>query len=382
MHHQRHKLSRGVEMIVLSLASGFDFAGSEYRDLFAASDATAFQHPLWLSTLHKHLVTVGRADQLTIAGYDEKSGELVLVLPLIRRNKFGTTIIEYADFGVTDYCAPVIRRGYRHQIARSTRLASDLRWLVGRCDMFRVKAARPEHVATINALTGLSPQTTGTCSHELEINAPFEQWRREKYSKSHLRQVDGSHRRIGRLGDVGFERITNHKRASDAIAELRAFRAGRFDGDPISEENVYRFYAEVAEKGAASGFAQVHKITLDGTTVGIDFGIAYAGRFHGILIGCDYDTYRRCSPGFLMYDMVLADWASSGGNVLDFNVGDSSYKEKFGTTALPVTSYCAAMTVTGRVANRALSLRTRFRQGSGLPKDTKPHQKVEYRANG
>lgn len=355
-------------MIALSLDTNLDFSCPAYRELFECSNATAFQHPLWLSTLHETLLEPRNADQMTVVGHDSKTGRLVLVLPLVRRRKLGTTIVEFADFGVTDYCAPVVRKGYENEITTNQGMAVELRRLVGHCDVFRLKAVRPEHVRLVDALTGLTPQPTGTCSHELTIGTPFDEWRCKTYSKSHLRQIDGSCRRIKRLGDVRFERLTDGNEAKSAIGELRSFRAGRFEGDPIAEDCVFRFYSEIAARGASDGFAQVHRITLDKETVGIDLGIAQSGRFHGILIGCEYDQYRRCSPGYLMYDMILADWAKFGGRILDFNVGDCSYKEKFGTTAIPVTRYSTALTVTGQVADRALSLKKRLRSTIHRPR--------------
>lgn len=362
-------------MIALSLDTNFDFSGPAYRELFERSNATAFQHPLWLSTLHEILLEPRSADQITVVGHDSKTGKLVLALPLIRRRKLGTTIAEFADFGVTDYCAPVVRKGYESKVTANQTNAIELRRMVGRCDVFRLKAVRPEHTRLIDSLTGLTPQPTGTCSHELTIGSPFDEWRGSTYSKSHLRQIDSSCRRIKRLGDTRFERLTDGDEAKEAIGELRSLRAGRFEGDPIAEDCVFRFYSEIAARGASDGFAQVHKITLDDDTVGVDLGIAYSGRFHGILIGCEYDKYRRCSPGYLMYDMILADWAKSGGRVLDFNVGDCSYKEKFGTTAIPVTSYRSALTVTGHLAGQALSIRSRLRNTIHGPRGVTPPPK-------
>jgi hypothetical protein len=66
----------------------FDFLGAEYGRLFESSDATAFQHPLWLDGLYRNLAPPLGAEPLVITLRDGATGRLAAV--------------KFADFGFTD----------------------------------------------------------------------------------------------------------------------------------------------------------------------------------------------------------------------------------------------------------------------------------------
>ncbi len=363
-------------MITLSREAGWDYSGSAYRDLFSNSDATGFQHPLWMSALYDELRPAKHGEPLTIAGRDDATGELILVLPLIRRRILGMVIVEYADFGVTDYCCAIIRRGYQRQITECTGLQTQLFDLIGHCDLFRIKAARPEHASVLSAVVGSQPLSGGVCAHELAFKTPFEVWRKGQFSKRQRYNIDSARRRLEKLNGVHFERVCDSHKAIEAITELRALRQGRFKDDPIAEDAVSAFYMSVARRGTAEGFSLSHRLNQDGRPVGISFGIAYNGRFHGILTGCDYERFGRYSPGLLVYDGIMAELASSGFKVFDFNVGDASYKDRFGTTAIPVASFHSTMTIPGYLADSAITARKRLRSLAGTrPRNSRPAPK-------
>ncbi len=211
-------------MIKLSFEPEFDYSAAEYRDLYtSAVFPTAFQHPLWLATIYQELVPAFKAEALTITGRNTSDNQLVFVLPLIRKRKYGITIVEIADFGVTDYCAPVIRKGLEAEIGANAQLASELLQKTGRNDIFRIKAVRPEHMQTIANLTGLPHQAAPVCSHELTLCQPFENFRCKTFSKSHRQQIDYAKRRLERLGNVSFRRLTDAREAVMQLWNLNPF---------------------------------------------------------------------------------------------------------------------------------------------------------------
>ncbi len=362
----------GLIMISLALENDLDFLGPEYDELFRASNATAFQHPLWLHNISRILVPAFDAEPLCITGRHQNSGKLLLVLPLVRRCKHGVRIVEYADFGVTDYCAPVVHERYEERLTANADLTAQIHQLIGRHDILRFKAVRPEHASFIQNLTGLVPVDSGTFAHELLLNISFEDIRKTKYSTKHRQNVNAAKRRLSKLQGARIERVSSGEEAAVAIAELRRLRSGRFPGDPIADEAVGQFYQEIARLGAADGFGLTHRISDGQDPVAVGFGITHAGRYHGILIGCDYDRYSKYAPGIVMYEEILADWHQAGGSVLDFNVGDSSYKQRFGTDAVPIFNFANANTLSGRIATQALAVRRQLSQARPYPLSRKP----------
>src|SRR4051812_13675749 len=76
-----------VESPVLDVTidNQFDFQSGEYEDLFRRSNATAFQHPDWLSALYRQLVPQLKIEPLVVTIRAAPQGRLLMVLPLIRR---------------------------------------------------------------------------------------------------------------------------------------------------------------------------------------------------------------------------------------------------------------------------------------------------------
>src|SRR5262245_126470 len=95
-----------VAGIVAALEPAFDFAGADYCALHANSDATVFQSPAWLDALHRDVAPSFGAVQAAVTVGDQ-DGRLMMLLPLVRRSQHGATVLEFADFGLCDYHAPV-----------------------------------------------------------------------------------------------------------------------------------------------------------------------------------------------------------------------------------------------------------------------------------
>nr|WP_246591349.1 GNAT family N-acetyltransferase [Aminobacter anthyllidis] len=146
------------------------------------------------------------------------------------------------------------------------------------------------------------------------------------------------------------------------IAQLARLRAGRFDSDLIQGAEVEQFYADVAATGAATGFARTYVIAIAGETIGYAFGIAVAGRFNYLLIGCDYDAHGRHSPGLVLYDSMIEDWMANNGKVFDFTIGDEPFKHQFGTTATPMFLVGENATWRGRLGAAAFAAREQLRR--------------------
>lgn len=344
----------------ISLENELDFDGPEYRELFANASATAFQHPEWLAPLYRSLAPKLNAEPLVAVARDSGSGSLTAVIPLMRLRRRSIKIVELADLGVTDYCAPVVRNGSQKTLYSDDRIASQLRAAISPLDIFRAKSVRPEHAALVEHITGIPAMPADFSAHEAPMDTVYENWRAEAFGKSHSRNLDRKRRKFERLGDTRLELVNEADEARSAIAALRTLRAGRFDRDPIQNDCVFDFYATVAATGCKSGFARTYRLTENGNTAGIVFGICHNQRFNYLLIGCDYDKYSKYSPGLLMYDQIMSDWSAAGGNIFDFTIGDEPFKVDFGTRQVRIAAYNKAASIAGHVAGSIHSMGKRL----------------------
>lgn len=343
---------------VLALEPGFDFMSEDYAELFSVSEATAFQHPIWLDCFYRHMLAPNAAEKVVLVGRDARGGRLQFVLPLVRRSQSGVVLVEAANLGVGDYAHPVMQRG----------------WLPGQSLVPAVKAALPSHdllnirpmrddsVASWRLFFGAEDAPLSYSAHAVALSGSFRQWRAAAYDPSFARNVDRKKKRFFKSGAVDFARLTAPDDLRKAIDSIARFRAGRFEGDLLQQEFARRFYAEVAARGAATGLSRTYRLSLDGEMVAATFGLTHRGRFCSILVSGDYARFGRHSPGFLLDDLVLEDWIGDGGEVFDFTIGDESYKHGFGTSPTAMNAIVAPANLKGRAAATAFTTWRTLRQ--------------------
>lgn len=363
-------------MTVFAQENGFDFASKEYASLFAGSNASAFQSPLWLTNFYKVLAPHRQAEQLVVTLRDG-GDDLIGLVPMIRRKKSGLVLVESTDLGVSDYAAPVLSDTAREVLRGDPRAQDEFLAAVGAHDIVRIQPALPENVDEWQDLLGCAAEPAGFSAHAVALAAPFDTWRKQTLDKKLSGMVARKGKRWKKQHRVELERLQDAASIELAIKNLARLRKGRFDGDPIQESAVAEFYANVASIGASgcqrlSGDPGANEaycgvetwvLTSDGAVAGILFGLTFRGAFLYLLIGADYDAHGRHSPGLQMYDWIIEDWMARGGTSFDFTIGDEPFKQQFGTTARPMSRFLRAGSFKGRIALTAFGNRLRRANG-------------------
>ena len=323
---------RVADAPVVGREDGFDFLSDAYARLHRNSGATAFQHPLWLDAFYRHLAEARGAERIVVTGRAASDGALQLVLPMIRRRKSGVLLLESCDLGVSDYAAPVIARGLRIESALSPSVLSCL----PAHDVMRIRPVRAEHVAEWQFCLGGQAIRLDFAAHAAALAPDFARWRSQAYGDSFRKMLDRKKKRFLKQDGARVRLLEAPDEIGTAIAAIARLRAGRFEGDLIQESFVARFYAEVASGGHAAGLARTYEIAIGGEPLGYAFGLTHGERFNYLLIGCDYESHGRHSPGLVLYDSMIEDWIASHGRIFDFTIGDEPFKKDFGTEPTPI----------------------------------------------
>ena len=334
-------------MTTIECRSEFDFASGEYAELFAKSDATAFQHPIWLSSFYRNVAAGAVAAPLVLVLRDGR--RLTGVVPLIRRRKNGLRLIETTDLGVSDYAAPVLSPGL-FAACEAGPLRERVRDSLPAHDVLRLRPVRREHDEAWALLLGGERKPLSFSTHAVDLAGGYDRFRATMLDASLRRQMDRKTRKLKREHRAELVRPSDPDEVADAIRTLARLREGRFEGDVIGRDAALAHYVEVAVRGAASGFAETFVLRGRGETIGVVFGIAHRKRFHYLLIGCDYERWGKFSPGLLMYDGIIRDWTERGGDTFDFTIGDEPFKPRFGARATPMSVHVATSGVAGRLA--------------------------------
>ncbi|MGB6118235.1 MAG: GNAT family N-acetyltransferase [Mesorhizobium sp.] len=341
---------RPATSIRLEVADRFDFLSGEYRELFDSADVSAFQHPIWLDAFYRVLAPGMGAAAVIVTGRDE-AGRLCMVLPLIRRRKSAVTLLEAADLGVSDYVAPVLTP----DLVVDDAFQASLRAVLPAHDILRICKVRADHTAIWTRLLGFEPTEADFGSSAASHGPDYKEWRATAMGQSFAKDVDVKTRRFFKKPDAAFRVLTDPQERARAVRAIRDVRKGRFEGDPIQLDPVCDFYTDVAVNGG--DYVRLYALEAEGETVGYTYTTVHGKRLNYFLIGCDYERYRRLSPGYIMYDAMMADWAKAGGEVFDFTIGDEPYKASFGTVRTTMHEFVRGNGWYGKLARVAFDAR-------------------------
>ena len=345
---------------------GFRFTGPDYCDLFKRSDATSFQHPVWLERLYDTLVPAVGAEPLVITGRDEGSGKLQFVLPLVRRASRHVRRVEFADLGVSDYAAPVIV-GAVEDVFTDPGTYEAVHKALGRTDLACIDKVPGEPALMSTVLGSQSVRTHDYETHAITLDGTFESWR-ERLEPRFVRHLNDKRKRLraaGRVVDV--REVDSTGEVDAAFARMREFRRARFADrqaiDLVQDERYYAFYREVARHGAAHGGpGSTTVLTVNDDIVAASFCLKDAERDAFLLIGYDIERFRNYALGLLLVEDLIAASFADGKRVHDLTLGHDDYKKSFGAEATPMYSVRLPMTARGRAAQFGADQNARARR--------------------
>ena len=331
----------------------FDFLSGEYALLFGDSRATAFQHPHWLDALYRKLAPALNARPLIVTV--RRQGRLALLLPLVRR-RYGTLrVVEFADLGVSDYACPVASEETLGAIASDSKTCVRIMAALKPFDVLRIQKLS-EFSGPLERVLGTAPRAAMPMSaHAVPLGASYPVWRAEKMPASYRKELDKKARQLHRKGAVAFGRPNTPEGIAITLQKMKEYRWPRFGSDDLLQSSAYyQFYLDVATQGAGS-FVRLYSLTMDGAPIAGAMGLSHNGNLLVILGGFDLANHKNLSLGSLLFERVAQDCIESGDRVLDFTIGDESYKSLFGAEPSPVYQITRSGSALGALAGIAVA---------------------------
>ncbi|MCA6122523.1 GNAT family N-acetyltransferase [Bradyrhizobium sp. WSM 1704] len=335
----------------------FDFLSREYAELFKGSDATAFQHPLWLDSLYRKLATAMAAKPLVVVVRRRAGGALAAVLPLLRVRRGPMRTIEFADLRVSDYLAPVCTVKTFADLLRDEAACRKLRQLLRPFDLLRVPKLLDARMPIETLLGAPHRVSMDTNAYATVLTAPFEQWQINALGKSYQKELAKKWRQIHRKGNLTFSCCNDSSSIREAMETMKKFRGPRFhaqgDGDLLQRPEYFDFYSDVALRGLGS-FSRLYAMKMDGNVIATALGLSHRDSLLVIMTGFDIEGYKSQSIGALTFESVARDCIARGDQVLDFTIGDEPYKKQFGGQPTPMSSVTQSGSTAGAIALLAL----------------------------
>ncbi|KAA1422786.1 GNAT family N-acetyltransferase [Mumia zhuanghuii] len=339
-------------MLDIQIETPFDFRSEEYHRLYDSAGATAFQHPVWLHHLYADLAPRRGADPLVVTGRDAATGRLLLVLPLVRRRTGPFRRIEFADLGVSDYASPVVDGSLDVGDLVKSGVPGEIRRCLGRYDLLRIDkiAFRPDEV---HALLGTRrPRRHRYGRWPVPLDPPtFDDWT-ASLDPAFARHLVSRRKKLRPKGVIDFRELTDPSQIADAFDDMRRFRADRFADrraiDLVQDPDCFDFYLKVAQTSAAEGGpGRTAAITVDDAYAAVSFGLLEPDRLVWLLVGYDFNRYKRQALGLLVVEDEIRASYDRGERVFDLTLGDEPYKASFGAVGRPVSSTTAPRTARG-----------------------------------
>lgn len=149
------------------------------------------------------------------------------------------------------------------------------------------------------------------------------------------REHAAKRRRLARIGAIS---LRHNRRAADVAAAFARFVAlhrrqwaGRDDAvAPFTDDSVLETFETVAQRCAAAGCLTISELRCGDDTIASYFGFHLGGRYFGYRTAFDQDLYAL-SPGHILLQEMLRDFARHGLAHFDLMRGGYAYKSAYGS---------------------------------------------------
>ncbi|MGY4476741.1 GNAT family N-acetyltransferase [Bradyrhizobium sp. USDA 3364] len=368
-------MNKNDDAFDVSIDDAFDFLSEEYADLFEGSDATAFQHPLWLDSLYHKLAPAAAAKPLVVVVRHRASKALAAVLPMLRVRRGPMRTIEFADLRVSDYLSPVCSTATFADLLQDRQACEKLRKLIRPFDLLRMPKLLDARMPIENLFGAPHRSLMDTNAYATVLAASFEQWQINALGKSYTKELAKKWRQIHKKGTLTFSCCNDAASIGEAMATMRKFRGPRFhahgDGDLLQRPEYFDFYSSVALRGLGS-FTRLYAMKMDGNVIATALGLVHRDSLLVVMTAFDVEGYKSQSIGALTFESVAKDCIARGCRVLDFTIGDEPYKMQFGGQPTPMSAVTQAGSAAGALALFALKQAPWIKQAAKRVTDLRP----------
>lgn len=314
----------------LAVEPEFEFLSDEYRAFYRPERATAFQAPICMDMIHRRLAPKLDAEQHTITVRERGTGALICVIPLILQRSMGITMLQFADFGVCDYNAPVADRHTLGMMAADEDLLARLDDLMRPCGLVLLRKIRDDSFDIGRLLTRSTSSVAENAAYLCETGDDLGAWRVNILSKKFSKELDRLQRQAERdFGSYEHRAATSESEIRTAFDFMQRCRKGRFAEDLLDNPLYFEFYRDYAIAALESGEAVTYVSYIAGKPVAVLFGVAGDGEFHALLPGSDMENFGKSKPGIQIFYQIIQQRFAEGYRSLDLALGNSGYKNDF-----------------------------------------------------
>jgi CelD/BcsL family acetyltransferase involved in cellulose biosynthesis len=290
---------------------------------------TVFQTYSWISVL---LEKVGSALSATpaIVLVSSAGGTPLMLVPLAEQQHGLVRVLEFIDFDISDYNAPIIRREFAAALAIRgfSPIWSQILKHIGTVDTVNLRKMPPTIDGAPNPFTHLNCQDDVSAFNS-SLGSGFTDYMKAR--SGHMsRELRRNRRKLEAMGPVELK-VASDEETAAAIMKFMVYHKSarcRATGAPdlFSKPAYLDFYHTLAREGVGR-IAHTCALMVGDRMVAGNFGLVLRGRFYGIIQSSDFANFGTYSPGSLLLVEVIRWCCENGISLFDFSVGAELYKK-------------------------------------------------------
>lgn len=187
---------------------------------------------------------------------------------------------------------------------------------------------------------------------------PLAEWRDwdaafAKLNKTLRKDYRRSRNVLSRKGTIHFEVAQTQEQVDEIVPWLNEMKTAwvserRTENQGLIGPRYEHFLAELAADALVQGKLYVCALRVDRTIVAAQLGFIHGGMLEGYLTTYDPE-WRQGGPGRYLLGETVRWAAAQGLRVIDFRIGDESYKDRWAEATGSVANYVLPCTTWGRV---------------------------------
>ncbi len=319
--------------------------------------ATAFQTRSWLSPWYRIVAPSIRAAPLFVTVLDQRSRPLAF-FPLCIRLRWGVSVLEFPDHGVSDYNTPIVAPGGLTD-EQADRVWIAIRAALPRIDLVHIDKMPGSYFERPNPFASfdwLRPMEMRCWNFQLPATrADFDARLKKKDRKEQRRKRRNL---VDALGDARLVHAMSEIERRRFFETLRLQRAMRFKDqrrrDILQDPLLLRFY-ETVISGAADGFVALSALDAGSCSPATLLALRNGDTYYLIMHSFDI-SHEHLSPGIVALDEMMSHLIATGTAICDFTIGNEPYKRQFGVEERLLYRGFDPITPRGRLVARTLTL--------------------------
>jgi CelD/BcsL family acetyltransferase involved in cellulose biosynthesis len=295
-----------------------------------------------------------------VAVHDTQERPLML-LPLGIERRLGVRILRFLDADVVDYNGPIV---FPHtpdwDAAEFHALWQRICAALPAFDVALLQKM-PHRVGDLpNPLMRLGALREPVSGHQLS-RAPT--WKEQEARLPHKASTQRKGRQLAKLGAVSFEVA---EQPDDGHAFLEAMieqKARRFAETRVPGFEVpgkLAFFREATRRLAPLGLIHLSAMKVGDAIVATHWGLLSDDRLYHLMPAYAGGAWTRYSPGRMLNDF-LVQWSHERGLMVDFGIGDESYKLDYCDITVPLHGLAQPRTAAGHAYLQVLQGLERLR---------------------